>query len=247
MAARSATSVSRLCSSSRCGTPSLPVQLAGSWNHSTTPLIMRVAALPGPRREHALHRDEEQVEDDREQHTERTGDQDLRLEVALLPGDQEVPESAVVEDRADGRQRHRRHRGHADPGHDRGQGQRELDPEQQPRARRTPCRWPTRARRRARPAARRGRCAPGSSASRAPGRGRPSPGRGRSRERAARTVRARGSCRSPSWCRSPRPRAFGSVWRAGPAETQARAPAAPRRRRCRGAGGAPRPGRRRGW
>jgi len=56
----------------------------------------------------------------------RTAMPDLRFTV-----DQQVAETAVVEDRADRGQRDGRHGGHAQRGHHRGQGQRELGPPQQ--------------------------------------------------------------------------------------------------------------------
>ena len=127
-----------------------------------TPLTRSVAT--GPRRQRPLEPEEADVGDDRQRDDQCRADDERRAEVAVQPVEDHQAEALLADQRRDRDEPDRRDRGDADAGDDRGQGERELDPQQLAASRRTPCRPPTPAPRPAPTAARRRRSGRGSAA-----------------------------------------------------------------------------------
>ena len=85
---------------------------------------------PRPRRQRPLDEHEERVRDEGEADRERGRDDQLRVEELAQREEDRPPEPLGNHERCDGRERDRRDGRDAEPGHDRRQRERELDPPQ---------------------------------------------------------------------------------------------------------------------
>ena len=156
---------SAMCSSRRTGIPFGPDQLAGSVSQATVSRdrsscrglapagperAREPVGRPAPRRRPPLHRDERQVDGDREQHRRHRAEQHLGREaVALALEDEEAEAAEPVADRpGDRHEADRRHAGDPEPG-DRSAASRAAARRAAAAATtRSPCRRPPRGRRR---------------------------------------------------------------------------------------------------
>jgi hypothetical protein len=89
-------------------------------------------ARPGPRGEQPLGAHEDQVEGHGQHHRANRADEDLGGEVAIEALVDERAEPARADQRGDGDQAHGGHGGDAQAGHDRGDGERQIDPPEAP-------------------------------------------------------------------------------------------------------------------